>query len=289
MSARHAEESLFDTGFTHRGIGRRIFMRRTASAKHLHRNMGYKVLPQGALACLEDGDVHIDCSSRLKATQGLLRQYPQLPQLPQEWASALRCFKVKGSFLMSSFSVLDSLVDHYMDLSQSQCQSQYYLDTEDSTTKQVVVIAGHSAGAQMLPPPDAMRDCISELYRTMQRKLAIAIKEFLKMNPVDPPVDPPADEGVGNDDSPTANHIPIPSNAVVEGMPAKDLPTALKKAFEDFKTLDVVAGAASFTPSQRGLIKGAGEFGIPPLEEPFNQVVLVTDNGEIGYIVISAI
>ncbi|KAF9041987.1 hypothetical protein BDZ89DRAFT_1060030 [Hymenopellis radicata] len=60
-------------------------------------------------------------------------------------------------------------------------------------------------------------------------------------------------------------------------MPAKDLPTALKKAFEDFKTLDVVAGAASFTPSQRGLIEGAEKFDIPPLVEPFNQVVLVTD------------
>ncbi|KAF9041992.1 hypothetical protein BDZ89DRAFT_1109651 [Hymenopellis radicata] len=47
----------------------------------------------------------------------------------------------------SSFSVLDSLVDY---LSQSQCQSQYYFDTEDSTMKQVVVIAGHSAGGQMV-------------------------------------------------------------------------------------------------------------------------------------------
>ncbi|KAF9041990.1 hypothetical protein BDZ89DRAFT_303715 [Hymenopellis radicata] len=49
-------------------------------------------------------------------------------------------------------------------------------------------------------------------FRTTQKKLGTAIKQFLEKNPVDPPVDPPADEGVGNDDSPSANHIPIPSS-----------------------------------------------------------------------------
>ncbi|KAF9017730.1 hypothetical protein BDZ89DRAFT_369050 [Hymenopellis radicata] len=115
---------------------------------------------------------------------------------------------------------------------------------------------------------------IVDKFRGTQAKLGGAITRFLKKNPVDPP----ADEGVGNDDSPSANHIPpIPSNAVVEGIPAKALPAVLKTAFEEFKTVDVVAGAGSLAASQRVLIEDAQQVGLPPLKEPFNQVVLVTD------------
>jgi PPE-repeat protein len=55
-----------------------------------------------------------------------------------------------------------------------------------------------------------------------------------------------------------------------------------RAAFAAMKDIDVVAGAGSLTLSQRTTVADAGNeaVGIPPLKEPFNQVVLVTDAGK---------
>jgi hypothetical protein len=60
--------------------------------------------------------------------------------------------------------------------------------------------------------------------------------------------------------------------------PIKATNDVLLAAFNEFKTLDVVTSAGSFSASQRVLIDDAAnpEVGIPRLGDPFNQVVLVT-------------
>ncbi|KAJ7899736.1 hypothetical protein B0H13DRAFT_2518408 [Mycena leptocephala] len=59
--------------------------------------------------------------------------------------------------------------------------------------------------------------------------------------------------------------------------PVNSRQTLLLKTLDDFKTVDVVAGAGPLTASQKVSIEDAGKVGTPALKEPFNQVVLVTD------------
>ncbi len=64
----------------------------------------------------------------------------------------------------SSFSVVDSLVDYYMDQATfpnlNVSPTNHCSDTADSTMKQVVVIGGHSAGAQMVQRYIGLRSSI---------------------------------------------------------------------------------------------------------------------------------
>ncbi|KAJ7261058.1 hypothetical protein C8J57DRAFT_1232614 [Mycena rebaudengoi] len=124
-------------------------------------------------------------------------------------------------------------------------------------------------------------------FRADQARLGGAFQRFLKKNLAP---EPPADQGISADDNPAvqAPLIPLPTPEQIEQ--AKQTKNALNtvnlKTFEDFKTVDVVAGAGPFAASQRVLIEDASnpEVGIPPLSEPFNQVVLVTDKGKHAFL-----
>jgi hypothetical protein len=128
-------------------------------------------------------------------------------------------------------------------------------------------------------------------FRSQQSRLGGAIQRFLKKQaPADTtPADPPADENISKDDNPAVQPplIALPTQAQLDLIiqtasslsPLKAKQTELLKVLDDFKTVDVVAGAGPLTNSQKVAIADAGSPGvkIPPLTEPFNQVVLVTD------------
>ncbi|KAF7347067.1 hypothetical protein MVEN_01460500 [Mycena venus] len=123
-------------------------------------------------------------------------------------------------------------------------------------------------------------------FRADQSRLGGAITRFLKkQQPSDAtPADPPTDDGISKDDNPAPQtpKIAIPTQDQVEAMLAdtKAFNTQNRAAFAAMKDVDVVAGAGSLTQSQKITIADAGNeaVGIPPLQEPFNQVVLVTDD-----------
>ncbi|KAJ7479616.1 hypothetical protein FB451DRAFT_1171716 [Mycena latifolia] len=128
-------------------------------------------------------------------------------------------------------------------------------------------------------------------FRSVQGQLGGAFQRFLKKQKAADAAaaDPPADDGIANDDNPanTPPKIALPTAEQLETMtttkgalsPVTKKETELRQAFADFKPLDVVAGAGPLTATQKVLIEDASspEVGMPPLEEPFNQVVLVTD------------
>ncbi|KAJ7277260.1 hypothetical protein C8J57DRAFT_1223010 [Mycena rebaudengoi] len=129
-----------------------------------------------------------------------------------------------------------------------------------------------------------------DAFRGLQSRLGGAFQRFLKKQAVsdsDGPA-PPTDEGVSNDDNPVDSppKIALPTATQLTQMtttanalsPVKARNDELVKAFNEFKTLDVVTGAGSLTASQKVLIDDAAnlEVGIPRLGDPFNQVVLVT-------------
>ncbi|KAJ7277137.1 hypothetical protein C8J57DRAFT_1503973 [Mycena rebaudengoi] len=99
---------------------------------------------------------------------------------------------------------------------------------------------------------------------------------------------PPTDEGIAKDDNPldSSPKIALPTAMQLAYMttttkalsPLKATNDALVAAFNEFKTVDVVTGAGSFSASQRVLIDDAAnsEVGIPWLGDPYKQVVLVT-------------
>ncbi|KAJ7234077.1 hypothetical protein C8J57DRAFT_1531859 [Mycena rebaudengoi] len=127
-------------------------------------------------------------------------------------------------------------------------------------------------------------------FRGEQSRLGGAFQRFLKKQPVsdnDGPA-PPTDEGIANDDNPVNSppKIVLPTATLLTQMtttanalsPIKARNNELVAAFNEFKTLDVITGAGSFSASQKVLIDDAAnpEVGIPRLGDPFNQVVLVT-------------
>jgi len=130
-------------------------------------------------------------------------------------------------------------------------------------------------------------------FRSQQSRLGGGIQRFLKKQAAadTTPADPPADENISKDDNPAVQPplIALPTQAQLDLIiktasslsPLKAKQTELLKVLDDFKAVDVVAGAGPLTNSQKVAIADAGSPGvkIPPLTEPFNQVVLVTDKG----------
>ncbi|KAJ7751424.1 hypothetical protein B0H16DRAFT_1460328 [Mycena metata] len=129
----------------------------------------------------------------------------------------------------------------------------------------------------------------STQFRTAHGQLGSAIQRFLKKQKAadTTPADPPVDENISTDDNPAVQKplIALPTPAQLDTIiatknslsPVNSRQTLLLKTLNDFKTVDVVAGAGPLTASQKVLIEDAGKVGIPALKEPFNQVVLVTD------------
>ncbi|KAJ7925453.1 hypothetical protein B0H13DRAFT_1863105 [Mycena leptocephala] len=125
-------------------------------------------------------------------------------------------------------------------------------------------------------------------FRTAHGQLGSAIQRFLKKQKAadTTPADPPVDENISTDDNPTVQKplIALPTQAQLDTIvatknslsPVNSRQTLLLKTLDDFKTVDVVAGAGPLTASQKVSIEDAGKVGIPALKEPFNQVVLVT-------------
>jgi hypothetical protein len=110
------------------------------------------------------------------------------------------------------------------------------------------------------------------------------------------PPDPPADDGIGKDDNPanpppavalpTADQITTMKNTKGALSIVSKTETQLWQAYTDLSTVDVVSGAGSFSQSQATLIADATNpaVGMPPLVAPFNQVVLITDQGVFALI-----
>lgn len=125
-------------------------------------------------------------------------------------------------------------------------------------------------------------------FRADQARLGGAITRFLKKQAPSTatPADPPTDDGISTDDNPAPStpKIALPTQDQVEAMltDTKAFNAQNRAAFAAMKDIDVVAGAGSLTLSQRTTVADAGNeaVGIPPLKEPFNQVVLVTDAGK---------
>jgi hypothetical protein len=131
----------------------------------------------------------------------------------------------------------------------------------------------------------------STQFRTAHGQLGSAIQRFLKKQKAadTTPADPPVDENISTDDNPAVQKplIALPTQAQLDTIvatknslsPVNSRQTLLLKTLDDFKTVDVVAGAGPLTASQKVSIEDAGKVGIPALTEAFNQVVLVTDKG----------
>lgn len=134
----------------------------------------------------------------------------------------------------------------------------------------------------------------STQFRTAHGQLGSAIQRFLKKQAAadTTPADPPVDENISTDDNPAVQKplIALPTQAQLDTIvatknslsPVNSRQTLLLKTLDDFKTVDVVAGAGPLTASQKVSIEDAGKVGIPALKEPFNQVVLVTDKGALA-------
>jgi hypothetical protein len=105
------------------------------------------------------------------------------------------------------------------------------------------------------------------------------------------PPDPPFDDGIGHDDNqpapppaialPTDDQITAMKNDPKALSPVKTTSDQLWQGYTDLSTVDVVAGAGSFSQSQQTLMEDAANplVDIPKLNDPFNQVVLITDKG----------
>ncbi|KAJ7181202.1 hypothetical protein C8R46DRAFT_1211463 [Mycena filopes] len=124
-------------------------------------------------------------------------------------------------------------------------------------------------------------------FQANQGRLGQAIIRFLKrqVQTTAAAPDPPTDNGISQDDNPAPSTpaVQIPTQDQVEAfLTDRVFNTQNKAALAAMKDVDVVAGAGLLTPSQRVAIEDAGNaaVGIPPLKEPFNQVVLVTDKGK---------
>lgn len=111
-------------------------------------------------------------------------------------------------------------------------------------------------------------------YRTLQAKVGNAFQLFIKKKQPAPdpnaaPPDPPTDDGISNDDSspPPAQVPPLPNQDQITTMRNTKNPyisPALWTAYDAFTTIDVVAGAATLTATQRVLIEDAGSIGRHP-------------------------
>jgi hypothetical protein len=126
----------------------------------------------------------------------------------------------------------------------------------------------------------------SPQFGANQSRLGNAVKLFLKKQaPSDAlPADPPSDQGISADDNPAVQKPPIaiPTEDEVQGFldaNPKNFNKQNKDAFAAIKGVDVVAAAAPLSQGQKSTINHAKTVGMAPLEEPFNQVVLISDKG----------
>ncbi|KAJ6536806.1 hypothetical protein B0H19DRAFT_377952 [Mycena capillaripes] len=121
-------------------------------------------------------------------------------------------------------------------------------------------------------------------FGASQSRLGNAVKLFLKKQaPSDAlPPDPPSDQGISADDNPAVQKPPIaiPTEDQVQGFldaNPKNFRKENKDAFAAIKGVDVVAASAPLSQGQKSTINHAKTVGMAPLEEPFNQVVLISD------------
>ncbi|KAJ7165961.1 hypothetical protein C8R46DRAFT_1275348 [Mycena filopes] len=100
-----------------------------------------------------------------------------------------------------------------------------------------------------------------------QRQLGIDIRTYAErgLPPVPPgeprPVTPP----------PTPEQIASIRN---------DVPSKMWPAYDDFQQYDLIVGAVKMTDRQQRRMDAAINLGMPPIQNPFTQVVLVTDAGK---------
>ncbi|KAJ7078043.1 hypothetical protein B0H15DRAFT_540976 [Mycena belliarum] len=156
-------------------------------------------------------------------------------------------------------------------------------------TKGGVVVMAFSLAQSALKVQEVPSASVNS-FRTAHGQLGSAIQRFLKKQKAadTTPADPPVDENISTDDNPAVSPplIALPTQAQLDAVvatknslsPVNKRQALLLQTLDDFKTVDVVAGAGPLTASQRVSIEDAGKVGIPALTEPFNQVVLVTDN-----------
>ncbi|KAJ7088494.1 hypothetical protein B0H15DRAFT_949673 [Mycena belliarum] len=130
-------------------------------------------------------------------------------------------------------------------------------------------------------------------FRSAQSRFGHALERVLANQPASEQgtVDTPTDEGIANDDNPSppgpAAKITLPSQAKIDAVMKapqslsilKKTQTEFLKIYQDMKTVDVVTGSAPFERSQTIVMEDAATVGLPPLNTPFNQVVLISNKG----------
>ncbi|KAJ7477447.1 hypothetical protein FB451DRAFT_1172999 [Mycena latifolia] len=120
-----------------------------------------------------------------------------------------------------------------------------------------------------------------------QFKLGEAIQKYLAKSPSLPPSSAPIDEGIVNDDNPTSQTqgVAPPTQEQITDIredtsSGYSVPGDLWPLYDDFANYDVVTGAVPMYAEQQTAMAVAVTFGMPAIQDPFIQVVLVTNTGE---------
>ncbi|KAJ7174540.1 hypothetical protein C8R46DRAFT_1252183 [Mycena filopes] len=138
--------------------------------------------------------------------------------------------------------------------------------------------------------------CDSVRFHKQQDVLGEKIWQYVVENSASlPPPPPPPPATDDNPMSQVEGKGPPPATPEQISVIRKDtssssVPSDLWPLYDDFEQYDVIVGAVKMNPGQQKCMDAAVSLGMPPIQDPFIQVVLVTDAGkQLSYVTVEAL